>query len=115
MIGFASQCFCFPSNNDKMDTSLRARSLFRRPHCFFAMRAPVFLQTWYVLSMTLYVYIMPTFTPRLPGRFSRDRLYASQERWDDASRDLSTGLRGDPNDVRRLSLASPWCIYCIID
>ncbi|CAM9211785.1 unnamed protein product [Ectocarpus sp. 6 AP-2014] len=30
---------------------------------------------------------------------TRARLFASQERWEDASRDLSAGLRGDPNDT----------------
>lgn len=36
------------------------------------------------------------------GRIS-DRVYATQERWEDASRDLSTGLRMDPSDVRHLT------------
>ncbi|CAN0454877.1 unnamed protein product [Ectocarpus sp. 12 AP-2014] len=30
---------------------------------------------------------------------TRARLFASQERWEDASRDLSAGLRWDPNDL----------------
>ncbi len=31
-----------------------------------------------------------------------NRVFASQGRWEDASRDLSAGLRADPNDVRRV-------------
>ncbi|CAM9844980.1 unnamed protein product [Ectocarpus fasciculatus] len=34
---------------------------------------------------------------------TRARLFASQELWEDASRDLSAGLRGDPNDTDNYS------------